>query len=120
MPFEVEQRTFEAKLPELRAKHEGEFVLIYGTAIVGVFPTYKEAVRVGDEQIGSQTPFLVNWIAPAGRTAFVFSPMVGQIGPDDTGQKLLDEFDAQIRRDYGDLQTYVRKVFRLDSPPSQR
>jgi hypothetical protein len=61
----------------------------------------------------------VQWIAPVAQVAVVGSPVVGTIEPDDTAQKVLADFDAAIRRDYGDLQAYMRKVLRLGSPPSQ-
>jgi hypothetical protein len=121
MPFDQEWRTFRAKLHELRTAHEGEFVLIHGAEILGIFPTYKEAIQAGHDKIGLDRPFFVNWIKPLDRW-FVASPAVisGKEPDDGYLEKMLEDFDARIRQEYGDLDTYVRKIFKLDRESSHR
>ena len=70
MELELELETYEAKLPELRAAHEGKFVLIHGTEIVGIFPTRNDAVDAGYDSFGL-TPFFVEQIGPKKRIVFV-------------------------------------------------
>jgi len=70
MALEQELETFESKLPELRATHEGEFALVHGTEIVGTFPSFKDAVDAGYEKFGL-TPFFVERIGPRRRIVFV-------------------------------------------------
>lgn len=70
MALEQELETFESKLPELRATHEGEFALVHGTEIVGIFPTRNDAVDAGYDKFGL-TPFFVQRIGPRRRIVFV-------------------------------------------------
>ena len=122
MAFEQELETYEAKLPELRAGHEGEFALIHGKDVLGVFQTYKEAIRAGKERIGFDTPFFVGWIRPADRQVVLLPSFVVATAPDETreefGKKELEELEARLCREYGDLDTFMRKALRLDSASS--
>ena len=76
MALELELETFEAKLPELRAAHEGKFALVRGTEIVGIFPTRNDAVDAGYDKFGL-TPFFVQRIGP--RRQIVFVPRIVEI-----------------------------------------
>lgn len=108
MALKQELETFKAKLPELQSKHEGEFVLIHGRKIHGVFPTYKEAIKAGNEMIGPHTPFFVDWIVPPEQVTLL-SPFVATL---EKAEKTREEEElmAQIRREHGDPRLYVLKV----------
>ena len=56
-----EMATFRDRLPELLREHEGEFVLIKGTEIVGVFFDRSAALREGYRRFGI-VPLLVRQI----------------------------------------------------------
>jgi len=56
-----EMATFRDRLPELLCEHEGEFVLIKGTEIAGVFLDRSEALREGYRRFGI-VPLLVRQI----------------------------------------------------------
>ena len=61
-----ETAAYRSSLPELLQRHEGEFVLIKGRAIAGVFPDERSAIREGYRQFGI-VPFLVRQITAAER-----------------------------------------------------
>ena len=67
--LDAEISTYNAKLPELIA-HQGQFVLIKGSQVVGVFDTYQDALQQGYEKFGLD-PFLVKTIAPAEQILFI-------------------------------------------------
>jgi hypothetical protein len=50
--LEREVTTFKNRLGEFLPAHEGEFVLIHGTDILGFYPTWEEALDAGYERIG--------------------------------------------------------------------
>jgi hypothetical protein len=60
MPLEKEQATYDRELSALLSQ-EGKYVLIHGDAVVGVYDTYNDALKIGYEQFGLQ-PFLVKRI----------------------------------------------------------
>lgn len=68
-PLERETATFNAKLPELVGNSLGKFVLIKGDAIVGVYDTYADALKIGYERFKLE-PFMVKQVAPAERIQF--------------------------------------------------
>jgi hypothetical protein len=61
MALEKELETFNSRLAELKAQHEGEFVLIHGEEIVDFFTSYDDAIKAGYNRFGLQ-PFLVKQI----------------------------------------------------------
>jgi hypothetical protein len=61
MALEKELETYKKKLPELKAQHEGKFVLIHGETVVDTFSTYEDAIKHG-YQTFKQEPFLVKRI----------------------------------------------------------
>ncbi len=52
---------FEEKKRELLGKHPGQFALIKGRTLVGVFPTREEAYKHGVEKFGRES-FLIKQI----------------------------------------------------------
>ena len=56
-----EARTFDDNVESWAADHDGEFVLIRGTAAIGFLPTYAEALETGYERYGL-TPFFVRQV----------------------------------------------------------
>lgn len=61
--LQTELATYEAHKPELLALGEGKYVLIQGTTIHGVWGTYEDALTVGYQTFGVNTPFLVKQIS---------------------------------------------------------
>ena len=61
MSLEKELETYKSHLPELRAAHEGKFVLIHGDKVVDTFSTYEDAIKSGYQQFKAE-PFLVKRI----------------------------------------------------------
>lgn len=59
-PLAEELRTYEAHLPAW-ADREGQFVLIRGREILGLFPRHEQALEAGYDQVGSG-PFLVKQV----------------------------------------------------------
>jgi hypothetical protein len=57
-----EYETYKSKLPEL-VRHEGKFVLIQGTDVVGIFASYEEALTAGYQKFGPEAPFFVKKIS---------------------------------------------------------
>jgi hypothetical protein len=60
MALEKELETFKRELPNLLAQ-EGQFVVVSGDQIVGVYEAYQDALTAGYEKCGL-TPFLVKKI----------------------------------------------------------
>jgi hypothetical protein len=52
MPLERELATFHVKLPELLATAAGQYVLIHGDEVAGVYGTWGEASDAGYERFG--------------------------------------------------------------------
>jgi hypothetical protein len=63
--FARERQTYEAHKADL-LQSEGQFVLIKGGDVLGVWPTFEETLEAGYERLGLQ-PFYVREIVPAGR-----------------------------------------------------
>jgi len=61
-PLAGAMATYRERLPELLPEHEGRFVLIRDSAIVGVFPDRSAALREGYRRFGIVS-FLVRQIA---------------------------------------------------------
>ncbi len=60
MPLEKELAAYKVQLPSLLAQ-EGEFVLIKGDKVVGIFVTYEDAIKEGYKAFGLDS-FLVKKI----------------------------------------------------------
>ena len=69
MALEVENETYQSKLPEL-AQHEGKFALIHGEEVVDVFGTYEDAIKEGYSRFKFE-PFLVRQIHSVEQIQFV-------------------------------------------------
>jgi len=61
MALEKEMDTYKKNLPELKAQHEGKFVLIHGADVVDTFSTYEDAIKAGYQKYKAE-PFLVKRI----------------------------------------------------------
>ena len=61
--------TYRAKLPEL-IEHQGQFVLIKGTEIVGLFDEDSASIREGRRRFGI-APFLVKRITDVERVIYI-------------------------------------------------
>lgn len=70
MALEKELETFRSKLQELKAEHEGKFVLIHGDDLVDVFSTYDDAIKAGYAKFGLN-PFLVKQVHALEQAQFV-------------------------------------------------
>jgi hypothetical protein len=60
-PLGIESATYQAHHRELLA-HVGQWVVIHGDQILGIRPSYEEALRLGYEQVGFAN-FLAHQIA---------------------------------------------------------
>ena len=74
MPLERELAAYRAKLPEL-APHEGKYVLIHGSDVVGTFATYEDALRQGYREFGLD-PFLVKQVQSTEQVLFLARVLV--------------------------------------------
>ncbi|HEX5759264.1 MAG TPA: hypothetical protein VF121_08725 [Thermoanaerobaculia bacterium] len=70
MALEKELALFNSKLPELKAEHEGKFVLIHGEDVVDFFSSYDDAIKAGYSQFGLG-PFLVKQIHAIEQAQFI-------------------------------------------------
>ncbi len=70
MALEKEMATFRAKLEELKAKHEGKFVLIHGDDLVDVFSSYDDAIKAGYAKFRLD-PFLVKQVHAMEQIQFI-------------------------------------------------
>jgi hypothetical protein len=70
MALETELKTFNSRLPELKAEHEGKFALVHLDRVVDVFTSYEDAVKAGYAQFGLD-PFLVKQIHSIEQAQFV-------------------------------------------------
>ncbi len=70
MALERELETFRDKLQELKAEHEGKFVLIHGAEVVEVFTSYEDAIKAGYSRFGL-SPFLVKQIHALEQAQFI-------------------------------------------------
>lgn len=60
--FEVEYAAFEQVCTGMVAEHEGEYVVIRGTDVLGVYPTAVDAFEAGISKVGVDKPFLLERI----------------------------------------------------------
>jgi len=70
MALEKEFATFEKSLAEMKAEHEGKFVLIHGDEVIDYFDTYDDAIKVGYARFKLE-PFLVKQIHSVEQVQFV-------------------------------------------------
>jgi len=68
-PLEQELKKFQELLPSLLGQHEGKFVLICGSDMVGIYDSYQDALAIGYEKCGVK-PFLVKKISATGQVSF--------------------------------------------------
>jgi hypothetical protein len=66
----AEIATYKARLPEMAREHEGEYVLIKGTEVVGFFPDDPSAMREGRRRFGF-VPFVVKQIRAQERVVYI-------------------------------------------------
>lgn len=77
LEFQTEVQAFEAALPELLKRHEGQFALIHGGEVEQrVFPSYEEALGWGYEQFGLAR-FYVKQIEDKAHTTHFLRGFVG-------------------------------------------
>jgi hypothetical protein len=62
--FRVELSTFEQMLPSWLPSHEGEFAVICGEVVHGLFDDQVEAYRAGLSRFGTSQPFLLQQVVP--------------------------------------------------------
>ena len=67
--LETELKTYEAQKESLLA-HEGKFVVIHGTEILGTYASYEDALKAGYENY-KLNPFLVKKIQAVDAVNFV-------------------------------------------------
>jgi hypothetical protein len=70
MALEKELETYNSKLPELKAVHEGKYVLIHGAAVIDTFSSYDDAIKAGYSQFGL-SPFLVKQVRAMEQAQFI-------------------------------------------------
>lgn len=70
MALEKELETYYQKLTELKAEHEGQFVLIHGDEVVDTFSSYDDAIKAGYQRFQLE-PFLVKKIQALEQVQFV-------------------------------------------------
>lgn len=70
MALEKELAVYNQKLPELKAEHQGKFVLIHGDQIIDFFSSYEDAIRVGYSRF-KLDPFLVKQIQTLEQVQYV-------------------------------------------------
>lgn len=61
--FTAERATLDRLRPRLAERHEGEFAVLFGDRLVGVFPTSREAYRAGLYAAGVDRPFYLERIS---------------------------------------------------------
>ena len=60
--FRTERATLSRLHPRLAERHEGQFAVLFGDRLVGVFPTSREAYRAGLSAAGVDRPFYLERI----------------------------------------------------------
>jgi hypothetical protein len=73
--LEKEWETYKQERARLLEAHEGEFVLIHGSDVLGTFGSRREALREGYQRLGN-VPFLVQEIVAAERPRYLISHTV--------------------------------------------
>jgi hypothetical protein len=76
MALEKELATYEKKLEQLLA-NEGEYVLIHGEKVLGIFAAYEDALRAGYDEVGVE-PFLVKRIEASESLHFFSRDIMGE------------------------------------------
>jgi len=69
MALERELKTYEDSLHELLSD-QGKYVLIHDSEINGIYETYDDALKIGYEKFGVETPFLVKKISASEQVQF--------------------------------------------------
>lgn len=69
MALEKELTTYRIKLREIK-ENDGKYVLVHGTDIVGIFDTYKDAVKEGYAKFKLE-PFMVKQIQSVEQVQFI-------------------------------------------------
>jgi len=70
MALEKELARFEKSLPEMKAEHEGKFVLVHGDKVIDFFDTYDDAINAGYTKFGLDS-FLVKQIHSVAQVQFI-------------------------------------------------
>jgi hypothetical protein len=65
-----EMAAYRGRLPTLLREHDGQFVLIKGTEVIGVFHDRSQALREGYQRFGV-IPFLVRQITASGPVVYL-------------------------------------------------
>lgn len=60
--FAREQKLYENRKRQWLNEHAGEFVLIKGDQLVGFYPEYEDALRVGLKQFGLRVSFFIKQV----------------------------------------------------------
>jgi hypothetical protein len=60
--LELEQRAFEARLDQMLASHEGEFVVFRDSEPIGFYGSFQDAFRSAIDRFGVREVFLVSEI----------------------------------------------------------
>ena len=69
-PLAEEHRTYEANVARWAEEHDGEFVLIRGTEVVGFYETSEQALSEGYQSFGI-APFFVKQVSRREHAHFV-------------------------------------------------
>lgn len=70
MALEKELQTYNSKLQQLKAEHEGKFVLIRGDEVVDTFSSYDDAIKAGYAKFKLE-PFLVKQVRALEQVQFI-------------------------------------------------
>ena len=69
-PLAAEYRTYEANVAQWAEEHDGDFVLIRGTDVVGFYETNEQALSEGYQRFGI-VPFFVKQVSRQEQAHFV-------------------------------------------------
>ncbi|MFK7926869.1 MAG: hypothetical protein AB8H79_01680 [Myxococcota bacterium] len=69
--FQAERATLARLRPRLAERHEGEFAVLFGDRLVGVYHTSREAYRAGLRAAGVDHPFYLEQISRRAEPVFV-------------------------------------------------
>ena len=69
MALEKELETYQRELPNM-LNNEGKYALIHDSAVVDVFETYADALKIGYQQFGLK-PFLVKQIQAVEQAQYI-------------------------------------------------
>ena len=76
MVLEKEQELFNQLKGDLLEHHKGKFVLIYGSSLIGIWDSQKNAYLNGIEQFGN-VPFLIKQVVTEDPTEIVPALFIG-------------------------------------------